>query len=130
MTIRLTNGTELTPISVLGARRTVHGTSRDALSFVFPADTSMDEVDNVFTATNCETITLIEEGSEYIYSGYTIRAELKRVPEEVTAETSTEAAVYENRVTVVMAQRTYSETQMMEMRALLDSLIAETQSAE
>lgn len=129
MTIRLANGTELAPISVLGAKRTVQGANRDTLSFIFPADTSMDEVDNVFTATNCESITLVEGESEYVHNGYTIRVELKREPKEVTPETNTEAAVYENRVTVVMAQRTYSETQMMEMRALLDSLLAEKQGA-
>ncbi len=123
MKIILTNGTELEAIVVTGGRRTVQGASRDTLCFVFPAETSLDEMDAVFTEENCETITLVENGNEYVKSGYTIRADLKREPVEVKPATDTEGAVYENRVTVAMAQRTYSEYQLAEVKATLDALL-------
>lgn len=123
MKIILANGTELSPISVLGGKRVVHGVNRDTLSFVFPVETSLDELDGVFTEANCETITIVDGGNEYIHKAYTIRAELKREPVEVTPSTESEAAVYENRVIVSMGQRTYTETQIKETQTALNALL-------
>ena len=123
MKIILANGAELSPITATGGKRNVQGASRDVLSFVFPADASMDELDAIFTAENCETITVVEGANEYIHSGYTIRAELKRNPVEVTPETESTEAVYENRVTVAMAQRTYTESQMAAMQKAMAALL-------
>lgn len=123
MKIKLSNGTELTPILVTGERRHIHGAGRDALSFIFPAETSLDELDATFSAANCEKIVVCdEEGNEYLYNAYTVRAELKREPVEVAPATESEEAVYENRAIVVMAQRTYQETQMNEMQSALAAL--------
>ena len=119
MKIILNNGVELSPISAIGGRRFVQGANRDTISFTFPADTSLDEIDSIFTEENCESITIVEGENQYIHSGYAIRAELKREPIEVTPETDTEAAVYENRVTVSMAQRTYTENQIAAMKEAL-----------
>lgn len=110
MKIILANGTELNPILVMGGKKTVQGASRDTLSFIFPAETSLDELDAIFTTANCETITIFDGDNEYIHNAYTVRAELKREPMEVIPATETEPAVYENRVTVSMGQRTYAET--------------------
>lgn len=123
MKVKLANGTELTPIAVSGGKRTVQGASRDVLSFVFPADTSMDELNNIFTAANCETITIVDGANEYIHNAYTVRADLKREPVEVTPATASEAAVYENRVIVSMGQRTYMETQIAETQAAMSALL-------
>lgn len=116
MTIKLTNGVELNPITAIGGNKIVQGESRDTLFFVFPEETSLDELDALFSAVNCETITVVEGETEYIHSGYTVRAELKRSPEVVTPATDTEAEVIENRVTVSMSQRTYTENQIAEMQ--------------
>lgn len=123
MKIILTNGTELEAIVVTGSKRTVQGASRDTLHFVFPAETSLDEMDGLFTEENCETITIVEDENEYVKNGYTIRADLKRESVEVTPATDTEDAVYENRVTVAMAQRTYAEYQMAEVKSTLNALL-------
>lgn len=123
MKIILVNGTELLPISVTGAKRTVQGANRDVLSFIFRADTSMDELDSVFTASNCETITIVNGENQYIHNAYTIRTELKREPVEVKPATATEAAMYENRVIVSMCQRTYMETQLAETQAAMTALL-------
>lgn len=132
MKIILTNGTELNPIIVTGGKRYLGGVQRDALSFIFPEDASLDELDAIFTDANCETVKIEEpstdaEGNEtvneYIHTGYTIRAELKREPMEVTPATESSAAVYENRVTVTMAQRTYEEKQIQSMQAAMNALL-------
>ncbi len=123
MTIKLANGTELYPIIAVGGRRYIQGENRDTLSFVFPEGTSLDELSALFTAENCESITIINEEAEYVHNAYTIRAELKCSPEVVQEATDTEAEVTENRVTVSMAQRTYLETQMNAVQTSLDALL-------
>lgn len=115
MIIKLKNGAELRPILATGGQRYVQGASRDTLSFVFPVDTSMDELDALFTSANCETITIVDGENEYIHNGYTIRAELKREPVVVVPATAAIAEVVENRVTISMSQRTYQETKMKEL---------------
>lgn len=123
MKITLANGTELNPIVVTGGGRSINGTHRDTLNFIFPQDASLDELDALFTDSNCETIKLYEtrtneDGStvelEHIHSGYTIRAELSRTPMVVKEATETTPEVIENRVTVSMAQRTYTEAKLAE----------------
>lgn len=119
MKIILANGTELTPIMVTGGGRFVNGSKRDTLNFIFPEDASLDELDALFTDTNCESIKLYEtteDGTEneFIHTGYTIRAELSRTPITVQEATDLTEAVIENRVTVSMAQRTYTEAKLAE----------------
>jgi len=131
MKVILTNGAELTPIMATGAHRTVQGASRDTLTFVFPASEGMTELDALFTAGNCESIKLIEDsGDEYIHNGYTIRAELSKKSVEVTAATEDSEAVYEDRITVSMAQRTYAETQLASLTDTVDVLVMESLMAE
>lgn len=123
MKVILANGTELYPVTVTGSKRNVQGANRDVLSFVFPAETSMDELDGIFTAANCETITIVKGDNQYVHNAYTVRADLKREPLEVTPATATDAAVYENRVIVSMGQRTYMETQLAMTQAAMAALL-------
>ena len=123
MKIILNNGKELSPILVTGGPRMVQGASRDTLSFIFPADVSMAAIDQAFTADACEHITIIgDDGSENIHTGYTIRAELSKASVEVTPATESEAAVFEDRITVAMSQRTYAESQLANMEVALAAL--------
>ena len=126
MKIILSNGLELNPIAVTGEKRHLHGINRDALRFVFSADTSLDELDGVFTATNCEDITIIEDDAQYIHHGYTVRAELKREPVVVTPANEEAEEVIENRVFVVMGQRTYAESQLASLIDTVDVLVMES----
>lgn len=124
MKVILRNGVELTPNTVTGTKRQVQGVSRDTLSFVFNDGTSLDELDNIFSAENCENITIVDEhGSEYVHSGYVIRAELKREPVEVAPASDSEPATYENRVVVAMSRRTYQESQYADMQATINALL-------
>lgn len=123
MKLILANNTELHPILVTGGPRHVQGASRDTLSFIFPEDTAMADIDAAFSAAACESITIVgDDGSEAIHTGYTIRTELKKAPVEVTEATADTEAVYENRVTVSMAQRTYVESQLAAMQAAVEML--------
>ena len=123
MTIKLANGTELNPIMTTGGSRFVQGATRDALTFVFPAETSLDELDGIFTAENCETIAITEGENEYVHNNYAIRVELKREPVEVVPATDTAEAVIENRAMVTMAQRTYTETRMAYLEAQIAKIV-------
>lgn len=124
MKIILANGTELNPIMVTGGPKYIQGQSRDTLSFIFPADAGMETLDETFSEANCESITIVEDGGiENIHKSYTIRAELSKAAVEVTPATESEAAVYEDRITVAMSQRTYAETQLAENSAAIDDII-------
>lgn len=128
MKIILTNGTELSPLAITGGKRYVHGANRDALTFVFPSTVSLETLDGLFTSENCESITIEEDnGAAHIHKGYAVRADLTKTPVEVSGETADTGAVYEDRVTVCMAQRTYMESQLAAMEAKVNSLMGETE---
>lgn len=125
MKVILTDGTVLTTTIVLGAPKHVHGANRDTLTFVF-AGASLDELDAHFTEANCETITVVgDDNSKALYTGYTIRAKLTKQLEKTQVATADTEAVYESRVHVVMAQRTYAETKLKENTDVLAALLSE-----
>ena len=127
MKIILANGTELTPILATGEHRFIQGQNRDTLAFVFPAAESIEALDAAFVPGACESITVVDDaGSEYIHKGYTIRAELKKEPMEVTQATVDTPAVMEERTLVRMAQRTYTESQMASLTDTVDTLVLES----
>ena len=123
MKIIFANGSELEPILVTGNKRTVQGAKRDTLTFVFPEQVSLDEIDNLFSAENCECLKIVNDEGEFIYNGYAIRAELKRTPTEVIVNKDTGEIAIENRVSVSMSERTYAETQMAVMQATMNALL-------
>lgn len=120
MKITFANGEELSPILITGENRWVQGTQRDTLSFIFPADAGLDELDGLFTPENCESIRVEDGEGSYIHTGYTVRAELKRAPVTVGPET------VEDRVTVSMARRTYLEERLASLTETVDALVLES----
>lgn len=131
MHIYLSNGAELTPSTVLGASKYIQGVNRDTLSFMFPATSDMAALDSAFTAENCESITITgNDNTENIYKGYTIRAELTKASVEVTPATADSEAMYEQRVTVSMAQRTYAESQLAALQETVDLLVLDALTGE
>lgn len=127
MKITLANGAELNPIIVTGSNRRVYGVGRDALTFVFPADAGMENIDAMFSVENCERITIVEDGgASYIHNAYTIRAALSKEAVEVAPATEESEAVYEDRIMVTMAQRTYSESQLASLTETVDVLVMES----
>lgn len=126
MKIILNNNAELAPLNVIGGRKNVQGANRDTLTFVFPADTNMAELDGIFSAANCESITIEDETGSYIHKGYTIRGELSKTSVCTVAETEDAPAVYEDRVNIVMGQRTYAESQIASLTDTVDVLVMES----
>lgn len=121
MKIILANGKELNPVLVTGAKTYVQGANRDTLSFIFHVTESMEELDEAFSASACESITIVgDKGAESIHKAYTIRAKMEKAFVEVVPATAESAAVMEERITVSMAQRTYAETQLAALSALLE----------
>ena len=132
MNIKLSNGTVLSPILATGETRYVQGANRDTLNFIFPATEGMEALDAAFSAENCESITVLEavevpDGTtteqSYLHTGYTIRAGLKKEAVEVTPATEEAEAVYEDRITVSMSQRTYTESQLASLTDTVDVLV-------
>lgn len=118
------NNNELNPINVIGGRKHVQGANRDTLTFVFPADMDMAELDSIFTAKNCESITVEDVTGSYIHKAYTVRGELNKVSVCTAEETEENPAVYEDRINVVMGQRTFAETKMAEMEEALELILS------
>lgn len=123
MKIILNNNAELSPITVVGGNKYVQGANRDILTFVFPADMDLAELDGIFTAKNCESITVEDNTGLYIHMGYTVRIELNKTTVCVSVETEEAPAVYEERINVVMGQRTYTEKQMEYTQAQIAALL-------
>ena len=114
-TVILADKTELTALEVSGATQYIQGSNRDALTFIFPASEGMETLDAAFSPDNCETIAIRDGSEEYTHSGYTVRGGLSKAPVLVTPETADAPAVYEDRITVTMGQRTYVETLLAQM---------------
>lgn len=126
MKIKLLGNIELSPIMATGTPKYIQGATRDTLSFIFPSTEDMTTLDAAFTAENCETITIIgDDGTENIHKGYTIRAELTKASVEVTRATKSEDAVFEDRITISMSQRTYVESQLACLTDTVDTLVME-----
>ena len=126
MKIILANGKEMNPSVVLGEKRHVYGVGRDALTFLF-TDMSVDELDSIFTASNCEKINIIgDDGSESLYVGYVVRVEVAKEVVMTSAETSESPVVTETQVKVTMAQRTYAESQIAALTETVDVLVMES----
>ena len=123
MKITLANGTELQPYVVTGARKQIQGQNRDTLSFYFPASAGMAELDQLFTHENCESIAITDDsGEEFIHKGYTIRGELCLKSVLTVPETAENSAEYEDRIIVTMAQRTWQESQLAALTAIVTAL--------
>lgn len=122
MKITLVNGAELTPFSIYGGAREVQGAKRDTLYFVFSVSEGFETLDSIFTEENCETITITEDsGDSFIHKGYTIRAELSK-KNMIVGATENGEPIYEDRLTVAMAQRTPAENQVKEMERAMMAL--------
>ena len=123
MKITLTNGTELSALTVYGVKRDVQGANRDTLHFVFPVEVGFEYLDSIFTEANCETITITEDSGEaYIHKAYTVRAELSKKNMIVGNSEEDGTPIYEDRLTVAMAQRTDAENQLKEMEKAMMAL--------
>ena len=118
MTVILNDGTELAPLDISGEPTTVQGETRDSLVFDFPASAGLEAINAAFSAENCESIRIVEDGgTEHIHAGYVIRVSLTLTP--------TEDDGGEGQITVTMAQRTYTEEQLLAIRRQAEATAAQ-----
>lgn len=126
MKIILADKTELNPYIVIGSVKYFQGGNRDCLSFVFPVEVGIETLDKAFTESACERIAIYDDANsgEYIHTGYVIRMELAKRPVEVVPPTDETEAVYEERIIVTMAQRTYLENQIAAVNSEMGALLS------
>ena len=118
MTVILNDGTELAPLDISGEPTTVQGETRDSLVFDFPASAGLEAINAAFSPENCESIRIVEDGgTEHIHAGYVIRVSLTLTP--------TEDDGGEGQITVTMAQRTYTEEQLLAIRRQAEATAAQ-----
>ena len=118
MKMYLANEVELEPLTVSGEPRIVQGETRDCLSFHFPASAGLEAINSAFSAANCESIRIVEDGgTEHIHTGYVLRVALTMIPGE--AESG------EGRITVAMAKRSYAEEQLLAIRTMAEETAAQ-----
>ena len=126
MKIIRANGVELTPNLVEGTPLMIQGAERDTLSFIFPGDADLSELDAAFSTEACETIYIEDGGNTYIHKGYTIRAKMEKTSLQVSNGTSESDDVYEDRIIISMSQRTYIESQLASLTETVDVLVMES----
>ena len=117
MFITLFDGTEIEVIDVAQTNYFVKGANRNVLTIQLKSvELSLSDVEALFTPENCETITY----NETEFTGYCHPYEFHRTSVMVTPEDAENPATYENRYVVNLAQRTYLETQLEQLRADID----------
>ena len=118
MKMYLANEVELEPLTVSGEPRIVQGETRDCLSFHFSASAGLEASNAAFSEENCESIRIVEDGgTEHIHAGYVIRVSLTLTPAEDDGGG--------DQITVTMAQRTYTEEQLLAIRRQAEATAAQ-----
>lgn len=110
---------EVNAIMVNGISKFYQNAQRDSLEFIFKkTDYPFDTLDRYFIdKTKTVKITLVDDitGTQYIYEDYTIRVSMILAPAILAPATSTSPEVTEERISVVMAQKTYMEKQIEQL---------------
>lgn len=128
MLIKLNDGKEIPILLVTGGNRIVFGSNRDTITFVINGYNSLEEIDNIFTEDNCENIILIqddEEKTETLLYGYVLKIDLNKKIVEIAPESPEEEAIFEPRINITLARRSYAETKMAALSLAIDMLCME-----
>lgn len=128
MKVILNNGTELEAIQVNGQSRYFQGANRDSLEFQFAKDAvTFEQLDMLFAEPeNTKQITLQQGEEIYLHENYSMRVSMGLAPVVITPTTDTAPEVAEERYSVVMAQKTYVETQQQALQETVDMLVLES----
>lgn len=126
MRITLGSGDTLEPCAITGARRQYQGATREMMTFVLDAGIGLEAAAALFAPENCESITIEDAAGEHIYYGYVIPAEIALKSVMTAQETAESAAVWEDKISVCMAQRTYAENQLASLTETVDALVMDS----
>ena len=124
MQIKMNNETTLEAMAVNGASRYFQGANRDSLEIQLEKGKYTLESLDALTGKpeNTKRVTILDGESEYIHDNYTLRAELSVRPVVVTENTSGAPAESEERVSIVLAQKTYAELELESLRETVSKL--------
>lgn len=125
MIVTLKNA-EIPALSVLHNQGYLLDQKRMELRFTFDASNALTDLDELFSVENCETILIQDNDTEQLYAGYTVRGELTK--KKVQSTDGEGRKVMEDRVFLVMYQRTYEEERITATLNALDG--QETINAE
>ena len=122
--ITLKDGTTLDVVRTNGQGKYFQGANRDSLEFQFAKDsTTFDALDALFgDIENTSKITITDDSGSYVYENYTLRVGMSLIQVVISPEIDTAPEVTEERYTVTMAQKTYSEKQLEDLRAAVAAL--------
>lgn len=118
MTIAV-KGTTLEAVSVIGSTQHFQGANRKTLEIHFATDeTDFAQLNTLFADPG--SITITDDSGTYQHDNYALRVSTALKPVVVTPETDEAPAVTEDRYVIVLAQKTYMETQMESVRGQVD----------
>ena len=121
--IELANGTTYELIDAQSSKAYIQGLQRRIIELQISKTYLLENVDNDFTSDNPSRIKITTDSGTFVHEGYGIRAELAIKPYVVTQATSTTPEITEDRIFIVLAELTYEETQIKQMRDTLDTII-------
>lgn len=120
MLIRFKSNIELECLGVHGSSISYQGVTRDCLTFLFPADTDLSSLLDIFTPENCEQILLINDDSQDLHENYTIRTNAGvGFKDNVLRYNDGDATEV---CWVSMAQSTLTERQLLKLNTLLANM--------
>ena len=125
MQIKFNNGVTVDVLSVNGSSRYFQGANRDSLEIQIAREAIDFEGLEELTAdsSNTDRLVFIDGDTEYVHDGYSLRAELSVRPIRTGEETTDTPASYEERICVVLAQKTYAEKELESLRETVDALV-------
>lgn len=123
-TVRFADNTEFPVITVLKNSTYLQGAQRAALEIQMAKDTTTLDALDILTADAGKTasITITDGSGSYVYSNYSLRAELAIKSVMVTPATDTAAEVDEDKLCVTLAQLTYAEVQLAAQQEQIEAL--------
>ena len=124
MQIKFNDETTLDVVTINGTSRYFQGVNRDSLEIQLEKGKyTLESLDTLTgNSENTKKLTILDGESEYIHDSYTLRAELSVRPVVVTENTSGAPAESEERVCIVLAQKTYAELELESLRETVSKL--------
>lgn len=127
MKVKLNNQTELDVITVNGSKQFYQGETRDTLEIQLKKGIkSFDELDELFgNEENTKRLTIINDSGEFLHEHYTLRISMGLTAVEISSETAEASAQTEERITILLAQKSYRERELEEMKRMIAQLSAQ-----
>lgn len=121
MQVKFANGKTVEAENIIGGSRYFQGASRDTLEIqVAKSEITFEELESLTgDATNTAKITIIDGDEQYLHEDYTLRTEIGIKAVETAKETVDSPAATEERICVVLAQKTYIEKQLELLQAAI-----------